>query len=140
MKVAKYNLPGLLGAGERQEAASRCSLYEWELPATSPPARLAAGLFPPSARLFRTGVVRAAQRREGCAEHGAKVRPGTGRARWGGKSAWSEMRATRPSLPLRSTPIRNRQGNCRFKKDVSASMLARACNSSTWEADVEGLL
>jgi hypothetical protein len=42
VKVAKYNLPRLLASAERREAASRCSLYEWELPATSPPARLAA--------------------------------------------------------------------------------------------------
>lgn len=55
MKVAKYNLPRLLAGGERREAASRCLLYEWELPATSPPALLAARLFPQSAGLFRAG-------------------------------------------------------------------------------------
>ncbi|MEJ1284280.1 hypothetical protein NN561_015264 [Cricetulus griseus] len=58
VKVAKHNLPRLLAGGERQEAASRCSLYEWELPATPPPARLAAGLLPPSARLFGCSAVR----------------------------------------------------------------------------------
>lgn len=142
MKVAKPKLLLAAGRGRRRRVGVRFMNGSFLL-RRRPPARLAVWLLPPTARLVLSS-----------AAPGSASYPEKGRARW----AWSsgrvgegkislgreervELKAPRGPLFLwNSRWLGTDKATCRFKKDVSASVVAGACHSSTWETEAEGLL